>query len=86
MADGSDSRAWGSSEAKDTVSRTAIITGGGYPDTGLVIAHCRQRGQAELPARSDDRNRSHRKARSRAKHAFAWLDVWKISRDCRPPR
>ncbi|MCX5247689.1 hypothetical protein OG895_21165 [Streptomyces sp. NBC_00201] len=85
MADGSDSRAWESSDAKDAVSRTTINTGGGYPDTGLVIAHRRERGQAERSARSDDR-RSRRKARSRAKHAFAWLDVWKISRDCRLPQ
>ncbi|MCX4972778.1 hypothetical protein [Streptomyces sp. NBC_00620] len=47
MADGSDSREWGSSDAKDTASRTTIITGGGYPDTGLVVAHRRERGQAK---------------------------------------
>ncbi|MFI5888384.1 hypothetical protein [Streptomyces sp. NPDC051554] len=80
MADGSDSRAWGSSDAKDTVSRTAIVTGGGHQDTCLVIAHRRERAQAELSARREERNRSHRKARSRAQHAFAWLDVWKITK------
>lgn len=64
MADGSDSREWGPSDAKGTASRTTIITGGGYPGTGLVVAHRRERGQAELPARSDERNRQARLRRA----------------------
>ena len=42
MADGSDSRARELSDVKGAVSRTTIITGGGYPDIGLVIAHRRE--------------------------------------------
>ncbi|MFG2343746.1 hypothetical protein [Streptomyces phaeochromogenes] len=42
MAHGGDSRTRVLSDAKGAVSRTTIITGGGYPDTGLVIAHRRE--------------------------------------------
>ncbi|WCD83871.1 hypothetical protein KPP03845_100190 [Streptomyces xanthophaeus] len=43
-----DRRAWEESGAKAAVGNTVTITDGGYPRTGFVIPHRRERGQAEL--------------------------------------
>lgn len=78
-----DSKAWELSGAKAAVGRTTVIADGGYRGTGLVIPHCRERGQAELPAWKEDHNTSHRKVRARVEHVFARMKAWKILRDCR---
>ncbi|GGU81273.1 hypothetical protein GCM10010275_15170 [Streptomyces litmocidini] len=44
-----DCRAWEESGAKAAVGKTTTIADGGYPGTGLVIPHRRQRGQTQLP-------------------------------------
>ncbi|MEU9112778.1 transposase family protein [Streptomyces sp. NPDC048483] len=62
------------------VGRTAVIADGGYPGTGLVIPHRRERGRTELPAWKEEHNISHRKVRARV---FARMKAWKILRDCR---
>ena len=43
-------KAWDESGAKAAVGDTVTIADGGYPGTGLLIPHRRQRRQAELPA------------------------------------
>ncbi|MGW1116666.1 transposase [Streptomyces tanashiensis] len=78
-----DCKAWEESGAKAAVGRTLTIADGGYPGTGLVIPHRRQRGQTELPAWKEDHNRSHKQVRARAEHVFARMKTWKILRDCR---
>ncbi|WP_189801559.1 transposase [Streptomyces tanashiensis] len=78
-----DCKAWEESGAKAAVGRTLTIADGGYPGTGLVIPHRRQRGQTELPTWKEDHNRSHKQVRARAEHVFARMKTWKILRDCR---
>ncbi|MFE3603679.1 transposase [Streptomyces sp. NPDC059142] len=78
-----DCKAWEESGAKAAVGKTTTIADGGYPGTGLVIPHRRQRGQTELPAWKEEHNRSHKQVRARVEHAFARMKTWKILRDCR---
>ncbi len=78
-----DCKAWELSGAKDAVGRATVIADGGYRDTGLVVPHRRERGQAEFPAWKEERNASHRKVRARVEHTFARMKAWKILRDCR---
>jgi hypothetical protein len=56
---------------------------GGYPATGLVIPHRRERGQTELSDWKEEHNRSHRQVRTRGEHALARMKAWRILRDCR---
>ncbi len=60
-----------------------MIADGGYRGTGLVIAHRREKDQAELPAWKEEHNASHRKVRAHVGHTFALMKTWKILRDCR---
>lgn len=60
-----------------------VIADGGYRGTGLLIPHCRERGQTQLPAWKEEHNTSHRKLRARVEHVFARMKAWKILRDCR---
>jgi len=60
-----------------------VIADGGYPGTGLVIPHRRERGQAELPDWKEEHNRSHKQVRARVEHVFARMKAWKILCDCR---
>ncbi|CAM5226644.1 hypothetical protein STENM223S_01225 [Streptomyces tendae] len=78
-----DCKAWAESGAKTAVGKTLTIADGGYPGTGLVIPHRRERGQTELPAWKEEHNRSHRQVRARVEHVFARMKTWKILRDCR---
>ncbi|CAL9428587.1 IS5 family transposase IS112 [Streptomyces sp. enrichment culture] len=78
-----DCKAWEESGAKGAVGKTLTIADGGYPATGLVIPHRRERGQTELPAWKEDHNRSHKQVRARVEHAFARMKTWKILHDCR---
>ncbi|MEU3528758.1 transposase [Streptomyces sp. NPDC038707] len=76
-------RAWEESGAKAAVGKTLTIADGGYPGTGLVIPHRRQRGQVELSAWKEEHNKSHKQVRARVEHVFARMKTWKILRDCR---
>jgi hypothetical protein len=78
-----DCMVWEISGAKAAVGKTTVIADGGYRGTGLVIPHRRERGQAQLPARKEEHNSSHRKVRARVEHTFARMKSWKILRDCR---
>ncbi|EOT03796.1 hypothetical protein K530_11770 [Streptomyces noursei CCRC 11814] len=77
-----DCKAWELSGAKAAVGRTTVIADGGYPGTGLVIPHRREKGQSELPAWKEENNASYRKVRARVEHTFARMKTWKILRDC----
>ncbi|MEU6670044.1 transposase [Streptomyces sp. NPDC046727] len=66
-----------------TVGKPLTIADGGYPGTGLVMPHRRDRGQTELPAWKEDHNRTHKQVRARVEHVFARMKTWKILRDCR---
>lgn len=61
----------GLSGAKAAVGRAAVIADGGYRGTGLLIPHRQEPGRAELPARKEERNASHRKVRARVERTFA---------------
>ncbi|MBM7442931.1 hypothetical protein JOC24_006377 [Streptomyces sp. HB132] len=78
-----DCKAWEESGAKAAVGRAVTIADGGYPGTGLVIPHRRERGQAELTPWKEEHNRSHKQVRARVEHVFARMKTWKILRDCR---
>ncbi|WP_119581015.1 transposase [Streptomyces europaeiscabiei] len=78
-----DCKAWAESGAEAAVGRTITIADGGYPGTGLVIPHRRERGQTDLPAWKEEHNRSHKQVRARVEHVFARMKAWKILRDCR---
>ncbi|WP_216586899.1 transposase [Streptomyces brasiliscabiei] len=78
-----DCKAWAESGAEAAVGRTVTIADGGYPGTGLVIPHRRERGQTDLPAWQEEHNRSHKQVRARVEHVFARMKTWKILRDCR---
>ncbi|MER5838831.1 transposase [Streptomyces prasinus] len=78
-----DCRAWEESGAKAALGNTLTIADGGYPGTGLVIPHRRERGQSELPDWKEEHNKSHRQVRARVEHVFARMKTWKILRDCR---
>jgi hypothetical protein len=78
-----DCKAWEESGAKAAVGKTTTIADGGYPGTGLVIPHRRERGQTELPAWKEEHNKSHKQVRARVEHVFARMKTWKILRDCR---
>ncbi|MET8809225.1 transposase [Streptomyces sp. NPDC004546] len=78
-----DCKAWEESGAKAAVGKTLTIADGGYPGTGLVIPHRRERGQAELPDWKEEHNKSHKQVRARVEHVFARMKTWKILRDCR---
>ncbi len=78
-----DCKAWEESGAKAVVGKTMTIADGGYPGTGLVIPHRRERGQAGLPDWKEEHNKSHEQVRARVEHAFARMKTWKILRDCR---
>ncbi|MEU2231692.1 transposase [Streptomyces vietnamensis] len=78
-----DRKAWEETGAKAAVGKTLTIADGGYPGTGLVIPHHRQRGQAELLAWKEEHNKSHKQVRARVEHVFARMKTWKILRDCR---
>ncbi|RMB82608.1 transposase [Streptomyces shenzhenensis] len=78
-----DCKAWEESGAKAAVGKTLTIADGGYPGTGLVIPHRRERGQTKLPAGKEDHNKSHKQVRARVEHVFARMKAWKILRDCR---
>ncbi len=70
------------SGAKAAVGKTLTIADGGYPGTGLVIPHRRERGQTALPDWKEDHNKSHKQIRARVEHVFARMKTWKILRDC----
>ncbi|WP_323187802.1 transposase [Streptomyces sp. NBC_01264] len=57
--------------------------GDGYPGTGLVIPHRRERGQTELPDWKEEHNKSRKQVRARVERVFARMKTWKILRDCR---
>ncbi|SCF73968.1 DDE superfamily endonuclease [Streptomyces sp. MnatMP-M27] len=76
-------KAWEPSGAKAALGRAIVIADGGDRGTGLLIPHCRARGQTELSAWKREHNTSHRKVRARVEHAFARMKAWKILRDCR---
>ncbi len=78
-----DCKAWEESGAKAAVGKTTTIADGGYPGTGLVIPHRRERGQNELPDWKEEHNKSHKQVRARVEHVFARMKAWKILRDCR---
>ncbi len=78
-----DCKAWEESGAKAAVGKTLVIADGGYPGTGLVIPHRRERGQTELPDWKEEHNRSHKQVRARVEHVFGRMKTWKILRDCR---
>ncbi|WP_411139887.1 transposase [Streptomyces sp. x-80] len=78
-----DCKAWEESGAKATVGKTLTIADGGYPGTGLVIPHRRERGQSELPDRKEEHHTSHKQVRARIEHTFARMKTWKILRNCR---
>jgi hypothetical protein len=78
-----DCKAWEESGAKAAVGKTLTIADGGYPGTGLVIPHRRQRGQSQLPDWKEEHNKSHKQVRARVEHVFARMKTWKILRDCR---
>ncbi|MFC7968295.1 transposase [Streptomyces cinereoruber] len=78
-----DARGWEESGAKAAVGNTTTIADGGYQGTGLVIPHRKAKGQAELPDRKEEHNRSHKQVRARVEHVFARMKTWKILRDCR---
>ncbi|WP_435880269.1 transposase [Streptomyces zaomyceticus] len=78
-----DCKAWEESGAKAAVGKTLTIADGGYPGTGLVIPHRRQRGRAELPTWKEEHNKSHKQVRARVEHVFARMKSRKILRDCR---
>jgi hypothetical protein len=78
-----DCKAWEESGAKAAVGKTLTIADGGYPGTGLVIPHRRERDQAELPDWKEEHNKSHKQVRARVEHVFARMKTWKILRDCR---
>lgn len=82
-ANRNDCRAWEESGAKAAAGKTPVITDGGYPGTGLVIPHRRERGQTELPGWKEEHNRSHKQVRARVEHVFARMKTWKILRACR---
>jgi hypothetical protein len=77
-----DCKAWTESGAKAAVGRTTTIADGGYPGTGLVMPHCRRKGE-ELPDWKQAQNKSRKQVRARVEHAFARMKSWKILRDCR---
>ncbi|MER7468602.1 transposase family protein [Streptomyces sp. NPDC097981] len=76
-------QAWEESGAKAAVGKTLTIADGGYPGTGLVIPHRRERSQAELLVWKAEHNKSHKQVRARIEHVFARMKTWKILRDCR---
>ncbi|KPI31747.1 hypothetical protein OV320_0155 [Actinobacteria bacterium OV320] len=78
-----DCKAWAESGAKAAAGRTITIADGGYPGTGLVIPHRRERGQTDLPAWKEEHNRSDKQVRARVEHVFARMKTWKILRDYR---
>ncbi|MFE5977264.1 transposase [Streptomyces sp. NPDC056460] len=78
-----DCKAWEESGAKAAVGKTLTIADGGYPGTGLVIPHRRERGQTELRGWKEEHNESHKQVRARVEHVFARMKTWKILRDCR---
>ncbi|MFF0534234.1 transposase [Streptomyces coelicoflavus] len=78
-----DCKACDESGAKDAVGNTVTIVDGGYPGTGLVIPHRRERGQSDLPDWKEEHNKSHKQVRARVEHVFARMKTWKILRDCR---
>ncbi|MFI9391996.1 transposase [Streptomyces bauhiniae] len=78
-----DCKAWEESGAKAADGKTVTIADGGYPGTGLVIPHRRERGQARLPGWKEEHNKSHKQVRARVEHVFARMKTWKILRDCR---
>lgn len=53
-----DCKAWAESGAEAAVGRTITIADGGYPGTGLVIPHRRERGQTDLPAWKEEHGAS----------------------------
>lgn len=63
-----DCKAWDESGAKTSVGKTLTIADGGYPGTGPVIPHRRQRGQIELPEWKEELHRSHKQIRARIEH------------------
>lgn len=78
-----DCKAWEESGAKAAVGKTLTIADGGYPGTGLVIPHRRERGKRELPAWKEEHNKSPKQARARVEHVFARMKTWKIPRGSR---
>ncbi|MFD7409940.1 transposase [Streptomyces sp. NPDC059866] len=78
-----DCKAWEESGAKNAVGKTLTIADGGYPGTGLVIPHRRERSRTELPDWKEQHNKSHKQVCARVEHVFARMKTWKILRDCR---
>ncbi|MGX1032656.1 hypothetical protein RKD38_007337 [Streptomyces ambofaciens] len=78
-----DCKGWEESGAKAAVGKTLTIVDGGYPGTGLVIPHRRERGQSELPDWKEEHNKSRKQVRTRVEHVSARMKTWKILRDCR---
>ncbi|MET9465943.1 transposase [Streptomyces sp. NPDC006544] len=78
-----DCKAWEESGAKAAAGKTLTIADGGYPGTGLLIPHRRDRGQAQLPAWKGEHNKSHKQVRAGVEHVFARMKTWRILRDCR---
>ncbi|WP_426501743.1 transposase [Streptomyces sp. D54] len=76
-------RAWEESGARAAVGKTLVIADGGYPRTGPVIPHRRERGQTKLLDWKEEHNRSHKQVQARVEHVFARVKTWKILRDCR---
>ncbi len=66
-----DRKAWEECGAKAACGNTVAIADGGYPGTGLVIPHRRQRGQSELPDWKEEPNTSHKRVRARVEYVFA---------------
>ncbi|MFE2554407.1 transposase [Streptomyces sp. NPDC059355] len=75
-------KAWEEPGAEAAVGRTLTIADGGYPGTGLVMAHRRRKGE-ELADWKQDHNKSHKQVRARVEHVFARMKTWKTLRDCR---
>lgn len=78
-----DCKAWEESGAKAAVGKTMTIADGGYPGTGLVIPHRRERGQAELPDWKEEHNKSHKQVRARGFDLGEGVDLFVTDDDGR---
>lgn len=75
-----DCKVWEESGAKAAVGKTITIANDSYPGSGLLMPHCRRKGE-ELPDWKKAHNKSHKQARARIEHAFARMKTWKILRN-----
>src|SRR5512135_800048 len=70
---GNDCRAYAEAGIDCQCAEAAVMSDGGYPDTGLIMPYRKPRDGSPLPGWKEDLNTGHRRVQAKVEHALAHM-------------